>query len=646
MVSLDEINAQINNGEGVGLEFKESYSDRIGETICAFANGYGNNTKGTILLGINDSGNLVGVVGDVDLLQRKILDVAHKCTPQITPFISVVQMVDKKIIHISIPRGGSRPYHLNGRCYIRVGSSTRTATPEEEEHIRQEANLTPYDSTCVEGTSASDLNQNKIQEFYAITRSDETVKVEDRDALTLAEALGFLKRENNVPRPTVSAILLFGKDPQKILKHSSINAIRFRGYDQSDQIMDRKEITGTVPMMIDEAAKFVNRFSIVESKISNDSVYRIDKQEYPFVPVREALANAVAHRDYTNIGIQVDLYMFDDRIEITSPGGLGGGITKDDLENATGNRWTRNPTLASLLYEMGIVERAGTGIKRMFKEMKSNGSNPPSFIITNSRVKVILKAHPDYVARRHFEDASFAKDRGELETAKKHLVEALNIKPDYSDAKALMAALEGQLGSIESARNLYKSILKNNPKDFNAILNWALLEDKNGDYDQARKLYHETLVLQPTNTYAINSYALLERRLGNLPRARVLFKELTQINPDNPINWQIQGQLEVKAKNFKEALKLFEKALELSNDDHNRAWIHADIAFTMQSLKMPINEIEEHYKLSLSLNPTNPKVNAEYGFFLVKTGRQWDGDKYIKKAKLLGWKKSNSSNRR
>lgn len=173
MVSLDEINAQINNGEGVDLEFKESYSDRIGETICAFANGYGNNTKGTILLGINDSGNLVGVVGDVDLLQRKILDVAHKCTPQITPFISVVQMVDKKIIHISIPRGGSRPYHLNGRCYIRVGSSTRTATPEEEEHIRQEANLTPYDSTCVEGTSASDLNQNKIQEFYAITRSDD-----------------------------------------------------------------------------------------------------------------------------------------------------------------------------------------------------------------------------------------------------------------------------------------------------------------------------------------------------------------------------------------------------------------------------------------------------------------------------------------
>lgn len=646
MVSLDEINAQINKGEGVDLEFKESYSDVIGEAICAFANGYGNITKGIILLGINNSGNLVGVVGDMDSIQRKIHDVALKCIPQITPLISVVQMADKKIVHISITRGGSRPYHFNGRCYIRVGSSTRTATPEEEERIRQEANLEPFDSTCLEGTSASDLNQNKIQEFYAITRSDETVKGEDRDTITLAQSLGFLKKENNVIRPTVSAILLFGKDPQKILKHSSVNAIRFRGYDQSDQIMDRKEITGTVPEMIDEAAKFVNRFSIVESKISNDSVYRMDKQEYPFVPVREALANAVAHRDYTNIGTQVDLYMFDDRIEITSPGGLGGGVTKDDLENATGNRWTRNPTLASLLYELRIVERAGTGIKRMFKEMKSNGSNPPSFIITDSRVKVILKAHPDYVARRHFEDAIFAKDRGELEAAKKHLVEALNIKPDSPDAKALMAALEGQLGAIESARNLYQSILKDNPKDFNAKLNWALLEDKNGDYDKARKLYNDALTLQPSNTYAINSYALLERRLGNLPKARDLFKQLTQINPDNPINWQIQGQLEVKAKNFKEALKLFEKALELSTDDHNRAWIHADIAFTMQRLKMSIKDIEEHYKLSLSLNPSDPKTNVDYGFFLVRTNRGWEGDKYIKQAKLLGWKEKNFSKRR
>ena len=481
--------------------------------------------------------------------------------------------------------------------------------------------------------------------YYRATRSEETVSSEERKPLFLAEQLGFLKRDGDL-KPTVAAILLFGKDPQRILKVSSIDAVRFRGIELADQIIDRREIVGTSNELIEKATDFVRTFSAVGSAVTPESLLRTETNEYPFVAIREAIANAVLHRDYTNMGSQIKVHMFDDRTEITSPGSLGGGITEADLANNKGKSWLRNPSLAGVLYEMKLVEKAGTGIARIFKGMRENGSPPPTFNADANSVKVTLKAHPDYTARRMYEEAVLTKDRGEIEKSKALLEGALKIKPGYAEATSVLASLEGELGEVATARRLYSAVVRDNPKSTYSILAWATLEDKVGNRSEAKSLYERVLSLDPANLRALHSLGVLERNAGNTASARKLFHKTTEISPENSANWQALGQLEIRARNYEEAVKLLNKALGLARDDHTRAWVHSDIAFVLDRLRKPMAEVEKHYKASLELNPNSAQVNHAYAVFLRHMRRGYEAQAYETKAKLLGWREREPSDRK
>jgi tetratricopeptide (TPR) repeat protein len=473
--------------------------------------------------------------------------------------------------------------------------------------------------------------------YYRATRSKEVVANDERKPLFLAEQLGFLKKNEEL-KPTVAAILLFGKNPQAILKVSSIDAVRFRGVELADQIIDRREIIGTSNELIEKATDFVRAFSAVGSAITSESLLRTETNEYPFVAVREAIANAVVHRDYTNMGSQIKVHMFDDRTEITSPGGLGGGITQADLADNKGKSWLRNPNLAGVLYEMRLVEKAGTGVARIFRGMQENGSPPPSFSVDSNTVKVILKAHPEYTARRMYEEAVLAKDRGEVEKARALLEGAIKVKPGYADATSVLASLEGELGEVATARRLYGAVVRDNPRSTYSILAWAALEDKVGNKEQAKSLYERVLSLDPNNLRALHSLGVIERYVGNTANARKLFQKTIEIAPDNSANWQALGQTESKARNYEEAVKLLNKALKLAKDDHARAWIHSDLAFSLNRLRRPMSQVEEHYKASLELNPSSAHVNHSYAVFLRRFKRGYEAQAYETKAKLLGWR--------
>lgn len=435
-------------------------------------------------------------------------------------------------------------------------------------------------------------------------------------------------------------MLTFGTNPQRFLKLSSINAIRFKGNNLADSHLDRKEIVGTVDQIIEDAAGFIERFSVIGSVITSDSIRRADIAEYPAVAVREAIANAVVHRDYRDVGSQIDLYMFDDRIEIRSPGGLGGGLTQEDLETQTGKRWARNPELSGFLYELKYIEKAGTGIPRMFGAMASNGSANPKFKIDANSVMVILPAHPEYAAKRKFEEAVLAKDRGEFARARALFSETLHIAPRYSEAQTAWAAMEGGLGNLALAREKFRNALESNPANATALFNWAMLESRMGKPNEARRRFEQAAKIDSQNPSIYHAWATMERHLGDLPKARKLYERATKLQPDSFLNWQSWAHVEMKSKRHQDAERLLKSALQYARqerDPYATAWILCDLAKVLTRLDRPSNEIEKHYKESLNLNPNSPETNYSYYEFLNKMNRKSEADKYRTKALRLGW---------
>ncbi|HUS13973.1 MAG TPA: ATP-binding protein [Chloroflexia bacterium] len=174
--------------------------------------------------------------------------------------------------------------------------------------------------------------------------------------------------------PTTAGLLLFGRAPHHLLPQVQVKAARFRGSDVAGLIVDRAEIGGAVGPLIEAVTQFVTRNMRVGGAI--EGVYRRDVPEYPVQAVREAVTNAIAHRDYSLHGQKVQVRMFDDRLEIESPGGLAGPVTLDTLEL---RRFSRNPRLAQAMYLLRLVEEMGTGIRRIKRALADLGSGVPTF---------------------------------------------------------------------------------------------------------------------------------------------------------------------------------------------------------------------------------------------------------------------------
>ncbi len=250
----------------------------------------------------------------------------------------------------------------------------------------------PVESQAVAATTFADLELEKVVAY--LSTLDEALDDRSTAGTALEERfaeLGLLRPVSSGPalHPTSAALLLFGKQPQKYLAQTSIKLARFRGIDLDGMIVDRKEAFGTMDKLIEDTARFVTNNMRVPARI--EGLYRQDMPEYPVVAVREAITNALAHRDYSISGQKVVMRMFDDRLEVESPGGLAGPVT---LENLGQKRYSRNPLLARLMYEMRLIEEMGTGIRRMRRALAEIGSPPPSFIADANSFTAILPARP------------------------------------------------------------------------------------------------------------------------------------------------------------------------------------------------------------------------------------------------------------
>ncbi|MGI8589163.1 MAG: ATP-binding protein [Chloroflexia bacterium] len=250
-----------------------------------------------------------------------------------------------------------------------------------------------YESAMLPGCSVEDLDPDAVR-AYLVALDVEAGRAPDAEAgqdglAGQLSALGLGVGSGANWHPTVASLLLFGRVPQQKLPQVQVKAARFRGTDVAGLIVDRAEIGGAVGPLIEAVTGFVTRNMRVGGAI--EGIYRRDMPEYPLQAVREAVTNAVAHRDYRLGGQKVQVRMFDDRLEIESPGGLAGSVTLDTLES---RRYSRNPRLAQAMYIMRLVEEMGTGIRRIRRALAELGSGPPTFGSDRAAFIVSLPALP------------------------------------------------------------------------------------------------------------------------------------------------------------------------------------------------------------------------------------------------------------
>ena len=632
---------QISYGEDDSTEFKPNINNhlvKIAETLTGFANDLNWVGGGSVFIGVGNDKSILGSSENFDDIQKKISDVCRtNIDPPLSPKITQHDFGGKLVYRIKIERSINRPHRYKDVCYIRVASTTRKATAEEENQIRQCSISPSYDHQPLAKSSPDDIDWVNFQNYIKTSKPAEILET-DPDFVNIAINLEFLIKSGERKLAKVGTILLFGISPVRYFPQSKIQIIRFKGLDLTAPIASRQIFEGTLQDLIMSARTFIENLSGTASSFLSNSENRIDYIEYPHWAVREAIANAVVHRDYSENGREIDIRIFDDRIEIVSPGGLGGGLLIADL--GTGKRFIRNHLIADVLNEIRFIERAGTGILRMRKEMEANGSPQPVFIADVNSFTAILPAHPYYSSQRILEEANHEKTRSNYPTARRLYEKALEVNPGNYHALIDFADLEMQIGNRDGSRELYRKAILLNPKIPHAWLSLAILEERAGNIAAAREVYRDASKKTPNNGVIYRNWAVLEWTQKKYKDADNLFEEAIRRDPSDCITWYKRGQMNINSPIEiikKQGESELHKAINLTDDSYILADIYFLLARAMPKLRYNSGEIQDAYKKSLELNPNRGSTYYHFGEYLNEIGKNQDAKSNFQKSKELGF---------
>jgi predicted HTH transcriptional regulator len=347
------------------LEFKEAFpkGDQVARTAVAFANGAG----GKIVFGVKDSPRQVIGISDDQLFktEERITNcIFDLCTPSIVPEIYIQSAEGKSLLVVEIYPGSQKPYGLKkpGRpneIYIRAGGSNRKASPETIEALERQRRKVSFDALTVYDCPVKDVD-------LALFRKTFKAQTGLNIGKTQLFNLGLFQKEQGRQCPTNAALLLSDSPARKqSFPYAKIECARFKGIDKR-VFLDQLTIEGPIHDSVEPCMAFIKKNIALGSTIGE--IYRKDRWEYPLEAIREALINAIIHRDYAILGSDIKVAIYDDMLEITSPGTLPDSLPIEEL--GSGRSEIRNRILAPIFKEMKLIEAWGSGIQKIRKELE------------------------------------------------------------------------------------------------------------------------------------------------------------------------------------------------------------------------------------------------------------------------------------
>ena len=407
----------LKNGPGPRLNFLEGPDAKeIAETLVAFANTEG----GTLVVGLKESGEAAAKVEN-EALTKVLKEADSLCSPSIvTGNWEPVEMETGSTVYaLRVPRSIELHALSDGRVLIRNEKLNKPLGGQEILKLASAKSTGDYESEPVAGATKDDFSRKMIDEYLA-KRAERTKRPYNGKVDDLLREIGAI---DSAERPTVSGILLFCEYPQHWLPQSGVVFAKFvgktpRGENGLAGYSRREELTGPLPRLIEAAWNLIWSEMAVSAVVKG--LEREETFEYPQFAVREAIVNAICHRDYRIKGRRIEIRMYSDRMEVISPGGLPGFIT---VENIVDEHFSRNPRIVNGLFQWGYIEELGLGIDRMMEVMEQAGHLPPSFdarpysfavALHNSREKQVV---PDWVRNTNHRQAralQYIRDHGSI----------------------------------------------------------------------------------------------------------------------------------------------------------------------------------------------------------------------------------------
>ncbi len=372
----------------------DAATDKLKKTICAFSNDLPDHrAPGVLFVGVNDDGTCARLPITDDVLKR-LADLGASGSIQPLPSMTVQKktLAGCEIAVIVVQPSPFPPVRYDGRVYVRVGPSTRVAGAPDERRLiekRRSGDL-PFDLRPVPYATLDDLDLDLFARTYlpAAVAPD----VLEQNERPLEQKLTSLRLTTQGGIPTVLGILAVGKDPRAHVPGAYIQFLRIDGTTLTDPVKDQKEIDGALPDMLRRLDEILLAHVSVSADITSGAM-EIRTPDYPIVALQQLARNAVLHRNYDGTNAPVRLTWFSDRIEILSPGGPYGQVSRETF-GQPGVTDYRNPHLAEAMKALGYAQRFGFGIPLARREMEKNLNPPPELSPADGFVLVVLRRRP------------------------------------------------------------------------------------------------------------------------------------------------------------------------------------------------------------------------------------------------------------
>jgi len=356
--------------ESETVEWKRSLGEwkEIVITAAAMASLRG----GHIYIGVEPSGEICGVQVGKGSLEDLANKITQNTSPRVTPSISSINRAGRTILVVFVPESRPKPVYAFDRPYLRSGRTNQRLSPEETLHLYMTNRGVTWDqSTLSDATVEEDIDSAMVRRFLLAARTERRWEVSEKTSVgQVLRQLGLIQDG----RLTVAAVLLFGRNPQRLLTQAMVRCARFKGTNEV-HFLDMKVIQGNIIEQVEEVMAFIKRNIRMGAEIKG--LRREDKWEYPLEGMREAVVNAVCHRDYASTA-NVQIRIFDDRLEVWNPGELPEGMTVEDLRRPHESK-PRNKLIANAFFLIKYIEQFGTGIQRILDDCQAQRLPEPSF---------------------------------------------------------------------------------------------------------------------------------------------------------------------------------------------------------------------------------------------------------------------------
>jgi ATP-dependent DNA helicase RecG len=632
--------------ESARVEFKASWDEKVTggqvlKTICAFANDLQNLNGGYIIIGVEekDGAALMPPKGlretDVDSIQKWIRGNCRRIDPEYLPVFSPEPIEGKIVLVLWVPASDARPHRVpegdrgEKRYFVRIGSETIDA--EKNHLLDQLLQLTakiPFDDRRAQGALLEDMRESKVREF--LREIDSGLLVEN-SARELYRKMRISVQVNAHDAPRNIGLLMFSENPENWFPCARIEVVQFTD-GPGGNVVEEKYFRGGIHEQLINALNYIETLSESHIEKQAHSFKVKDWVSYPVQALREALVNAVYHRGYDSPREPVKVYLYPDRMEVISYPGPLPGITEEHLrlEKSMPPLPARNRRIGEFLKELKLAEGRATGLPKLYRAMRDNGSGPPLFDFDEGRsyFRLTLPAHPEYIAISAVRDAAHLRVIGNTAAAYQRIKEAwqrLKGSPSLTTELLRILGALGEIGEAEDVFNLFRSAAREYdiPGVTNAFVE-VLLNSNNG---AMAKRYMETLPKYLSANESLET-AILARRLDLEKTAHRYFENAGEALLRDPRALHEFAQTKIKLAGavhrkrppdpltyrrlLNEAKELLERVSQMEADNTRHAWAWRDLGRVKNWLKLPHGEVREAYTKAMELLPAEQRFRDEF----------------------------------